>query len=388
MDIPHFIQNYREAFGACAPLPLLFYYSHTPLAETEKIEGCFFKSLSRVREGKPVSLNAEVIGCGGGKFYTGFSPISPYIPDFVSTKERYKQTPDMVTDYIEQLDVKQTDKKYLNFVRIDEAESFDPMEGLLFFATPDILSGLCSWAFFDTNAPDAVTTLFGSGCSAVVTTAVRENRKNGHRTFLGLFDPSVRPYVGENELSFVIPRCRFQTMYETMQQSCLFGTRAWAKVRDRIPCTLPHPFHIRCLDRSEYPQAIALSLDVFITCGKADFNEDGLETFKSFVYNEQLMSELTLYGAFEEKELVGILGTKNEGKHISLFFIKPDRQKKGIGKALFQYMTQICKVAEITVSSSTYAVPFYSALGFAPLGEPQCFHGLTSVPMKRIKFYP
>ena len=124
----------------------------------------------------------------------------------------------MVIDFIRQLDVRQTDKKYLNFVRIDQVESFDNMEGLLFFATPDILSGLCAWAFYDNNAQGAVTTLFGSGCSNIISTATQENRINGNRTFIGLFDPSVRPYIEANELSFVIPRCRFKTMYETMRE--------------------------------------------------------------------------------------------------------------------------------------------------------------------------
>ena len=129
MNVSTFIQNYTEAFGEHAPLPLLFFYSDTPLADTEKINGCFFKGLHTVRKGNPVSLNADVIGCGGGKFYTGFSEMPERVPGFVSIKERYKQMPEMVIDFIRQLDVRQTDKKYLNFVRIDQVESFDNMEG-------------------------------------------------------------------------------------------------------------------------------------------------------------------------------------------------------------------------------------------------------------------
>lgn len=237
MDISTFITNYREAFGAHAPLPLLFRYDDTPIAETEKTNGCFFKRLHDVRQGQPASLNADNIGCGGGKFYTGFAPMNAYIPDFVSQKEHYKQTPEMVTGYIRDLDVRMTDKAFLNFMRLDQASSFDHMEGLLFFATPDILSGLCAWAFYDNNDADAVTTLFGSGCSTVVATAVRENRLKGKRTFIGLFDPSARPYVGPDELSFVIPASRFTSMYDTMRQSCLFGTHAWNKVKTRIEHT-------------------------------------------------------------------------------------------------------------------------------------------------------
>ena len=56
----------------------------------------------------------------------------------------------------------------------------------------------------------------------------------GRRTFIGLFDPSVRPYVETNELGFVIPADRFAEMSQTIGQCCLFGTQAWSKVRQRI----------------------------------------------------------------------------------------------------------------------------------------------------------
>ncbi|MEI3074388.1 MAG: GNAT family N-acetyltransferase [Phocaeicola vulgatus] len=35
------------------------------------------------------------------------------------------------------------------------------------------------------------------------------------------------------------------------------------------------------------------------------------------------------------KSLTGILGIKNNGKHISLFFIKPEYHRQGLGKKTF-----------------------------------------------------
>lgn len=75
MDVNAFIRNYREAFSEIAELPLVFWYSEISVADTAKINGCFFKGLKTVREGNTISLNAEVIGCGGGKFYTGFTEM-------------------------------------------------------------------------------------------------------------------------------------------------------------------------------------------------------------------------------------------------------------------------------------------------------------------------
>ena len=234
MDVQHFIENYRQAFGERVELPIAFWYADTPLAETEKVNGCFFKAFSKVREGQSISLNASVVTCGGGKFYTGFIDMPEMIPNFVSLKEKYKRTPQLVLDFINDLGVSRTDKQFLNFTRIDNLETFEEVEGILFLATPDILSGLATWAYLDNNSEDGVTSTFGSGCSVAVTQTISENRKGGRRTFIGFFDPSVRPHFEANILSYSVPMSRFKEMYATMRDSCLFDTHAWGKVRERI----------------------------------------------------------------------------------------------------------------------------------------------------------
>ena len=234
MKIDVFIKNLKEAFGDAIELPITFWYSDEKIADTDKINGCFFKEIASVRQGGLMSLSVETIGCGGGKFYTGFTDMPVFVPNFVSIKERYKETPEMVIDFIEHLGVEKMDKKYLNFARIDKVDSFDNLEGIVFFATPDILSGLATWTFFDNNAEDAITTMFASGCSAVVTQVVNENRVNGSRTFIGFFDPSARPHVEADVLSFAIPMSLLNVMYHTMRKSSLFDTHAWVKIRERI----------------------------------------------------------------------------------------------------------------------------------------------------------
>ena len=210
MDVKEFTAAYRAAFGELPELPLLFRFTDSPMRPVEKVGGCFFKALAEARRGLPVSLNAGNIGCGGGKFYTVFSPMPEFVPQFVSLKERYKRTPEMVLEFIAALDLRPAPKAWLEFVRADVAETFD------------------------NNAADAVASPFGSGCSSVVAQAVQENRNGGRRCFLGLFDPSVRPWVEPDVLSFVVPMSRFREMCGMMRASCLFDTHAWSKVRERI----------------------------------------------------------------------------------------------------------------------------------------------------------
>ena len=143
--------------------------------------------------------------------------------------------------------------------------------------------------------------------------------------------------------------------------------------------------NIRKLNNEEYNKAIQLSLAVFTKCGTTDFNASGLKTFKKFVYNKELMNELTIWGAFDNNELVGIIGTKSNGTHISLFFINPDYHRKGIGRELFNcaYANQI--VNKITVNSSSYAISFYECLGFSKTTEEQETDGLRYTPMIKIQ---
>lgn len=81
---------------------------------------------------------------------------------------------------------------------------------------------------------DAVVTRFGSGCSTVVSMTIAENARQGHQCFLGMLDPSVRPWVGANELSFTVPMSRFTVMMKTMRQCFLFDAPAWQRLKTRM----------------------------------------------------------------------------------------------------------------------------------------------------------
>ncbi|TKG97250.1 hypothetical protein EYV94_02125 [Puteibacter caeruleilacunae] len=228
-----FIENLRIAFGD-AELPIVFWYSDEPAIPVEKTRGCFIGYLKTARSGGVISFNVDTIGCPGGKVYTGYCEAPPFIPGFVSEKEKYKKTPEMVTKFIDDLNMPDAPAAYINFASIDKISSLDDKEGIIFFATPDILSGLVSWALFDIDESDAISVPFGSGCSLLVSQTYVENKRNGYRCFLGLFDPSVRPSVEQNILSFAIPMSRFKVMYHTIEESCLSGTHGWTKVKERI----------------------------------------------------------------------------------------------------------------------------------------------------------
>ena len=84
MDIQTFINNYYEAFSLKAELPIAFWYSDSLLGELKQTQGCLFKALPAIRQGEIISMNGDSVGCGGGKFYTGFTPMPEHVPNFDS----------------------------------------------------------------------------------------------------------------------------------------------------------------------------------------------------------------------------------------------------------------------------------------------------------------
>ena len=51
--------------------------------------------------------------------------------------------------------------------------------------------------------------------------------------FIGMLDPSARPLIPENELTFTIPMCRLMEMLDTMDDSSLYQ-KAFSALRRRI----------------------------------------------------------------------------------------------------------------------------------------------------------
>ena len=158
MEVSVFIENIQKAFGEKVQLPFAFWYSDKQINDDlKKINGCFFKEFEKLIGGEPISLSADRIGCMGGKFYTGFSTMNEKMPMFVSSKEKYKKSSELVLDFVEKANVQITTRQYLNISPITELENFNNVVGIFFLATPDMLLGLASWTFYDNNSDDAIT---------------------------------------------------------------------------------------------------------------------------------------------------------------------------------------------------------------------------------------
>ena len=104
---------------------------------------------------------------------------------------------------------------------------------MIFFAAPDVLSGLFTLANYDRPDPYGVIAPMGSGCSSIISYPCYEAASENPQCVLGMFDVSARPCVPANRLTFAMPMKRFEQLALNMDQSFLI-TNSWNLVRKRL----------------------------------------------------------------------------------------------------------------------------------------------------------
>jgi hypothetical protein len=243
--ISKFIDSWTKHFGN-AELPFTFSYSDrlngVKLVKPKKKWNCLISELEKVRKGESLAFNKESLGCMGAKRYLGYTKeVSDDFKYFLSCGfpgrtegERYLQTPALVEEWQKQhVPIEGVRNKYIVFKRWDELTESDHADVVVFYATPDVLSGLYTLANYDQAEPNGTFTPFGSGCAAIIHYPYLESFLERPRAVIGMFDPSARPYVPENSLSFAVPMIKFEKMIVYMAESFLI-TDTWETIKRRI----------------------------------------------------------------------------------------------------------------------------------------------------------
>lgn len=138
---------------------------------------------------------------------------------------------------------------------------------------------------------------------------------------------------------------------------------------------------IRALKREERKAATELIWETFLEFVAPDYSEQGVESFRGFIFDESAAEELEFFGAFENGELVGVLSANGDG-HICCFFVKATRQGRGVGRSLWEHYRDRCARSAFTANSSPRAAPVYHRLGFKDAGAERLSDGIRYTPMK------
>jgi hypothetical protein len=222
--------------------PLAFLYAAALPPDAKLITGertCVIGLLALARKGQTVALHRDQYGCGGGGTYLGFCPPREGIAEFVSTGipgvmegEHYKQSPELFRASMDRNPIPPAPADYALFKPVSAlAEGEEPL-AITCVGLADELSALVFLANF-ARAEEAVLAPFSSGCGALVTRALLEAEKPEPRAILGIFDPSARPYLGPEELTFTAPRALWEEMLGNAEESFL-KTPTWQRLKKRI----------------------------------------------------------------------------------------------------------------------------------------------------------
>jgi enamine deaminase RidA (YjgF/YER057c/UK114 family)/ribosomal protein S18 acetylase RimI-like enzyme len=97
--------------------------------------------------------------------------------------------------------------------------------------------------------------------------------------------------------------------------------------------------------------------------------------------------DVDYYIGFVDDTFCGAVGVRDSrdvrgGKHLQHLFVVPSLHRKGLGKALWQYVEDAANAEHFTVNASINAVPFYAKLGFTNVGEIQQSNGIIFQAMK------
>lgn len=120
----------------------------------------------------------------------------------------------------------------------------------------------------------------------------------------------------------------------------------------------------------------------------ADFTADGLAQFAEASSPEKVAERISagyFYWVAESDSgsISGVCALRGES-HLYNLFTRSDLHRTGVGRALWAHAVSWAKargVREVTVNSSSFAVPVYERFGFVKTGPVYESHGILATPM-------
>ena len=92
-----------------------------------------------------------------------------------------------------------------------------------------------------------------------------------------------------------------------------------------------------------------------------------------------------MFVALDKNRIVGMITLRN-ASHISLLFVDEKYHRRGIGRALIEYIREYllseAGIGKVTVNAAPYGVAFYHKLGFTDLRPEEERDGIKYTPME------
>lgn len=142
---------------------------------------------------------------------------------------------------------------------------------------------------------------------------------------------------------------------------------------------------IRKVEEKDLEAVSAICMDSFLRSVAGTLSDEGITTFSNIAARDAFLDRMKgdnlMLVADNNENVEGVIELK-EGRHVAMLFIRPERQKSGIGRKLLLSALNHAKVKTVTVSASLSSVAAYEKYGFECSSEVGESAGLIYQPME------
>lgn len=169
-------------------------------------------------------------------------PHLRFIEHYVSTGfegtpmhgERYMSNPDSMREFMLKVNPRKAPAKYCIFKPLSQFSDEEKPEFVIFFARPEILTGLFIQTVFTTGDMDCVDSPFGAGCTNILGWPLYYKEQGVEKAVLGGMDPSARKFMKTDELTFTVPLGLYEKMLAALPDSMFNHETDWKSVRKKV----------------------------------------------------------------------------------------------------------------------------------------------------------
>ena len=188
-------------------------------------------------------ISPEEYGCPGGAFYCSMmKPNLRFIEHYVTTGfsgtpvhgERYLPSPESMRKFLAEVAPREAPAKFCIFKPLSLFTDSEEPEFVIFFARPEVLSGLFTHTAFTTGDAECVASPFGAGCTNIVAWPLYYKEQGMEKAIIGGFDPSARKFMKTDELTFTVPWSLYRKMLANLPDSMFNVDGAWKDVRKKV----------------------------------------------------------------------------------------------------------------------------------------------------------
>ncbi len=191
---------------------------------------------------KAAWISHAACGCMGGGYYAGlYRPyleanvlyVSTGIPGTNMEGEHYLPTPESMHAFMDDCAPPPPTGEYCVLKPLERFTDEDPPLVAVFFARPEVMTGLLSLAWFASGTHHAVVSPFSAACGTMIAWPLVYQARGEERAVLGGFDVSARKFLKPDELIVALPLTLYAKMLEAMEDSAL--TRdTWQVTRKKV----------------------------------------------------------------------------------------------------------------------------------------------------------